>query len=123
MKKINYHQELNPEQLKAVESIQGPHLVIAGAGSGKTRVLVHRAAYLVEQGIKPENILLLTFTRRAAEEMLRRASTLLDERCKKISGGTFHSFANMILRKYAKLLDLNNNFTILDQADAEDAET
>ena len=121
MKKINYHQELNPEQLKAVESIQGPHLVIAGAGSGKTRVLVHRAAYLVEQGIKPENILLLTFTRRAAEEMLRRASTLLDERCKKISGGTFHSFANMILRKYAKLLDLNNNFTILDQADAEDA--
>ena len=121
MKKIDYHQELNPEQLKAVESIQGPHLVIAGAGSGKTRVLVHRAAYLVEQGIKPENILLLTFTRRAAEEMLRRASTLLDERCKKISGGTFHSFANMILRKYAKLLDLNNNFTILDQADAEDA--
>jgi len=82
---------------------------------------VHRVAYLVEQGIKPEHILLLTFTRRAAEEMLRRASMLLDERCKSVSGGTFHSFANMILRKYAKLLELSNNFTILDQADAEDA--
>ncbi|MCX5694352.1 MAG: ATP-dependent helicase [Candidatus Omnitrophica bacterium] len=121
MKKIDYHQELNPAQLKAVESITGPHLVIAGAGSGKTRVLVHRVAYLVEQGIAPENILLLTFTRRSAEEMLRRASLLLDERCKHVSGGTFHSFANMILRKYAKLLEISNNFTILDQADAEDA--
>ncbi|MDD5465631.1 MAG: ATP-dependent helicase [Candidatus Omnitrophica bacterium] len=121
MKKIDYHKELNPAQLKAVESIYGPHLVIAGAGSGKTRVLVHRVAYLVEQGIRPEHILLLTFTRRAAEEMLRRASMLLDERCKNVSGGTFHSFANMILRKYARFLGLNNNFTILDQADAEDA--
>ena len=104
----------------AVESITGPHLVIAGAGSGKTRVLVHRVAYLVEKGVYPEQILLLTFTRRAATEMLRRASLLLDERCKNVSGGTFHSFANMILRKYAKLLGINNNFTILDQADAED---
>jgi len=121
MKKIDYHQELNPAQLKAVESVNGPHLVIAGAGSGKTRVLVHRVAYLVEQGVRPEQILLLTFTRRAAEEMLRRACILLDERCKSVSGGTFHSFANMILRKYAKLLEISNNFTILDQADAEDA--
>jgi len=118
---IDYKNELNKAQLEAVESINGPYLVIAGAGSGKTRVLVHRVAYLVEQGVKPEQILLLTFTRRAAEEMLRRASLLLDERCKRISGGTFHSFANMILRKYAKLLEINNNFTILDQADAEDA--
>lgn len=121
MKKIDYRQELNPAQLKAVESITGPHLVIAGAGSGKTRVLVHRVAYLVEQGIAPEQILLLTFTRRSAEEMLRRASLLLDERCKHVSGGTFHSFANMILRKYASLLEISNNFTILDQADSEDA--
>jgi DNA helicase II / ATP-dependent DNA helicase PcrA len=121
MPKIDYRQELNPAQLKAVESIHGPHLVIAGAGSGKTRVLVHRVAYLVEQGVAPEQILLLTFTRRSAEEMLRRASLLLDERCKNVAGGTFHSFANMILRKYAKLLEINNNFTILDQADAEDA--
>lgn len=121
MKKIDYRQELNSAQLKAVESIDGPHLVIAGAGSGKTRVLVHRVAYLVEQGVRPEQILLLTFTRRAAEEMLRRACVLLDERCKSVSGGTFHSFANMVLRKYAKLLEISNNFTILDQADAEDA--
>ena len=121
MKKIDYHQELNSAQLRAVESTRGPYLVIAGAGSGKTRVLVHRVAYLVEQGVFPEEILLLTFTRRSAEEMLRRASTLLDERCKKVSGGTFHSFANMILRKYAKLLEIHNNFTILDQEDAEDA--
>jgi len=121
MKKIDYHRELNPAQLKAVESIHGPHLVIAGAGSGKTRVLVHRVAYLVQQGIAPEQILLLTFTRRSAQEMLQRASLLLDERCRKVSGGTFHSFANLILRKYAKLLEISNNFTILDQADAEDA--
>ena len=121
MHKIDYHKELNPAQLKAVESVEGPYLVIAGAGSGKTRVLVHRVAYLVQKGIAPEQILLLTFTRRSAEEMLRRASLLLDERCKHVSGGTFHSFANMILRKYANLLGINNNFTILDQADAEDA--
>ena len=121
MEKIDYHRELNPAQLQAVESIRGPHLVIAGAGSGKTRVLVHRVAYLVEQGVAPEQILLLTFTRRSAEEMLRRASLLLDERCRNVSGGTFHSFANLILRKYAKLLEISNNFTILDQADAEDA--
>ncbi len=120
MKKIDYHRELNPTQRQAVESISGPHLVIAGAGSGKTRVLVHRVAYLVEKGLAPDSILLLTFTRRAAEEMLRRATLLLDDRCQRVSGGTFHSFANSILRKYAKLLELNNNFTILDQADAED---
>ncbi|MFH0917941.1 MAG: ATP-dependent helicase [Candidatus Omnitrophota bacterium] len=121
MKKTDYCRQLNPAQLKAVKSISGPHLVIAGAGSGKTRVLVHRVAYLVEQGVAPEKILLLTFTRRSAEEMLRRASLLLDERCRKVSGGTFHSFANTILRKYAKLLEISNNFTILDQADSEDA--
>ncbi len=121
MKKIDYRRELNPAQLSAVESVGGPHLVIAGAGSGKTRVLVHRVAFLVEQGIAPEQILLLTFTRRAAEEMLRRASVLLDERCRHVSGGTFHSFANQILRKYAKLLEISNNFTILDQSDSQDA--
>jgi len=121
MQKIDYRRELNCAQLKAVESIDGPHLVIAGAGSGKTRVLVHRVAYLVEKGVKPEQILLLTFTRRSAEEMLRRASLLLDERCRHVSGGTFHSFANMTLRKYAGLLGISSNFTILDRSDAEDA--
>lgn len=119
-RKIDYAKELNPAQLKAVESTQGPHLVIAGAGSGKTRVLVFRVAHLVEQGVHPEEILLLTFTRRSAQEMLRRASLLLDNRCSRVSGGTFHSFANAVLRKYAKLLGLSCNFTILDQSDAED---
>ncbi|MCX5714381.1 MAG: ATP-dependent helicase [Candidatus Omnitrophica bacterium] len=120
MKKIDYIKELNSAQLEAVQSTEGPHLVIAGAGSGKTRVLVYRVAYLVERGVAPDNILLLTFTRKAAAEMLRRASALLDERCQRVSGGTFHSFANLILRKYAKVLGLSNGFSILDQADAED---
>jgi DNA helicase-2/ATP-dependent DNA helicase PcrA len=120
MKKINYSQELNPAQLEAVQSLAGPHLVIAGAGSGKTRVLVYRVAYLVERGISPENILLLTFTRKAAGEMLRRAALLLDARCQRVSGGTFHSFASFLLRKYARAVNLSSSFTILDDADAED---
>jgi DNA helicase-2/ATP-dependent DNA helicase PcrA len=118
--KIDYKSELNPAQLEAVQSTEGPHLVIAGAGSGKTRVLVHRVAYLVEKGISPEKILLLTFTRRAAEQMLRRAALLLDDRCSRTSGGTFHSFANMVLRRYAKHVGLENNFSILDESDAQD---
>jgi len=120
MDKIDYSKELNAAQLEAVHSIQGPHLVIAGAGSGKTRVLVFRVAHLVELGVAPDEILLLTFTRKASAEMLRRASLLLDERCQRVSGGTFHSFANMILRKYAAVIGLSNNFSILDQSDAED---
>jgi len=120
-KKIDYKKELNPAQLEAVQSMAGQYLVIAGAGSGKTRVLVYRVANLVEKGIRPDEILLLTFTRKAAEEMLRRSSLLLDERCKKVAGGTFHSFANSVLRKYAKVLGLSNSFTILDRTDAEDA--
>ncbi len=119
--KIDYENELNPAQLKAVQSTLGPYLVIAGAGSGKTRTLVYRVAYLVEKGVNPEDILLLTFTRKAAEQMLRRASHLLDVRCEKVSGGTFHSFANMVLRKYAKIIEFPNNFTIMDESDAEDA--
>ena len=118
--KIDYKKELNPSQLEAVMSTEGPHLVIAGAGSGKTRVLTYRVAYLVEKGFRPEQILLLTFTRKAAEEMLRRASLILDERCSRVSGGTFHSFANMTLRRYAKVLGFSSNFTILDTSDAED---
>ena len=118
--KIDYRQELNPAQLEAVESTEGPYLVIAGAGSGKTRVLVYRVAYLVREGVKPEEILLLTFTRKAAQEMLRRASLISGAHCNKVSGGTFHSFANTILRKYARCLGLANNFTILDRIDAED---
>jgi DNA helicase-2/ATP-dependent DNA helicase PcrA len=117
---IDYRKELNPAQYDAVTSVNGPHLIIAGAGTGKTRTITFRVAYLVELGVKPESILLLTFTRRAAQEMLRRASMLLDARCEKVSGGTFHSFANMTLRKYAPLLGFDSSFTILDQGDAED---
>ena len=117
---INYKNELNPAQYEAVSSIDGAYLIIAGAGTGKTRTLVYRVARLVEMGYKPESILLLTFTRKAANEMMNRASILLDNRCAKISGGTFHSFANLILRKYAKAAGLDSSFTILDQGDCED---
>lgn len=118
---IDYRKELNDAQLKAALSTQGPYLVIAGAGSGKTRVLVFRTARLVEMGISPERILLLTFTRRASSEMLGRAAALLDERCRKVSGGTFHSFANSILRRYAEAVGLPRTFSIMDQDDAESA--
>jgi len=118
--KINYKNELNTAQYEAVTSTKGPHLVIAGAGTGKTRTIVYRVSYLIENGVEPERILLLTFTRKAAKEMLSRASQLLDSRCDQVSGGTFHSFANVILRQHALLLGYQPNFTILDQSDAED---
>lgn len=118
--KVNYEEDLNEAQLEAVKSKGGPILVIAGAGSGKTKTLTYRVARLIEDGIKPENILLLTFTKKAAAEMLSRATIVLDNRCEKVAGGTFHSFANIILRKYSKLLGLKNNFTIMDRADCED---
>lgn len=118
--KINYKQELNPAQYEAVTSVNGPHLIIAGAGTGKTQTITYRVAYLVERGVKPEHILLLTFTRKASQEMLRRAAMLLDSRCERVSGGTFHSFANHVLRKYANLVGFERNFTILDQGDTED---
>jgi DNA helicase-2/ATP-dependent DNA helicase PcrA len=118
--KIDYEQELNEAQLSAVKLNKGPALVIAGAGSGKTRTLVYRVARLVEDGNVPEGILLLTFTRKSAKEMLRRASQLLDDRCGHVSGGTFHSFSNQILRRYAKFIGFTENFTILDRKDAED---
>ena len=118
--KIDYEKELNPPQLEAVKFNTGSVLVIAGAGSGKTKTLTYRVARLIEDGILPENILLLTFTKKAADEMLNRASIILDSRCEKVAGGTFHSFSNFILRKYSNLLELRNNFTIIDRADAED---
>ncbi|MDZ7624959.1 MAG: ATP-dependent helicase [Ignavibacteriaceae bacterium] len=117
---INYQQELNPSQYEAVSAVNGAYLIIAGAGTGKTRTLVYRVARLIESGYDPTSILLLTFTRKAANEMLKRASVLLDDRCSKIRGGTFHSFANVTLRKYSKAAGLDSNFTILDQGDSED---
>lgn len=118
--KIDYEKVLNPSQLKAVMTLGGPVLVIAGAGSGKTRTLVYRVARLVETGVPPENILLLTFTRKAAGEMLERAAGITDERCRHVSGGTFHSLAHRVLRNNAGLLGFESSFTILDRADMEE---
>lgn len=118
--KVDYEKELNPRQLEAVVQKNGAILVIAGAGSGKTKTLTYRVARLIEDGINPKNILLLTFTKKAAQEMLSRAVIVLDSRCEQVEGGTFHSFANLVLRKYSSSLELKNNFTITDRADAED---
>jgi len=114
---IDYQAELNPSQYEAVITHTGPMLVLAGAGSGKTRTLVFRVARMVEEGIDPASILLMTFTRRAAEEMLERAGALLGAQCDRVTGGTFHSFANTVLRRYASRLGFANSFTILDRGD------
>ena len=118
---IDYEKDLNPAQLEAVSVPGGPILVIAGAGSGKTRTIVYRVAWLVEHGVDPSAILLLTFTRKAAEEMLSRAAHLLDRRVSRVSGGTFHSTGNLLLRQYAPLLGFNSTFSIMDQGDALEA--
>jgi DNA helicase-2/ATP-dependent DNA helicase PcrA len=110
---------LNEAQRAAVAHSEGPLLVIAGAGSGKTRTLTHRVARLVGEGVPPAAILLLTFTRKASQEMLQRAARLLDQRCERVSGGTFHSFANLKLRQYAGPMGLSPDFAILDRTDAE----
>jgi len=113
-------EKLNPAQREAVESIEGPVLVIAGAGSGKTRTLTTRLAYLVSQGIPAERILLLTFTRKAAREMITRAEALVGNSCGKVQGGTFHSLCHYMLRQYGYLLGFSPNFTVLDRGDSED---
>src|SRR5438093_6788155 len=118
--RIDYGGELNPAQDAAATTLEGPVLVVAGAGSGKTRTLVYRVARLVESGVNPAQILLLTFTRKAAEEMLRRAAGLVGGSCEQVAGGTFHSFANTVLRRAARRVGLQPNFTILDRGDAED---
>src|SRR5437660_5023388 len=96
---IDYASELNPQQCAAVTAPPGQALVIAGAGSGKTRTLIYRVAYLLENGIPPENILLLTFTNKAAREMLDRVQMLLPVETHRLWGGTFHSVGNRLLRK------------------------
>ena len=119
--RVPYSTTLNPAQLAAVMTTDKAVMVIAGAGSGKTRVIVHRVSWLIENGVEPQSILLLTFTRKAAREMLNRVETLLhDAAAGKVTGGTFHSFAAFILRKYANMLNLPPNFTIIDSADSED---
>jgi DNA helicase II / ATP-dependent DNA helicase PcrA len=117
---IDYEKELNEEQLAVVMAGEGPILVIAGAGSGKTRVVTYRVARLLESGISPYNILLLTFTNKAAREMLHRVEHLIKVDTRYLWGGTFHHIGNMILRRHSELLGFRRNFTILDNEDAKE---
>ncbi|HYV28932.1 MAG TPA: ATP-dependent helicase [Candidatus Eisenbacteria bacterium] len=116
---IDYEHELNPQQHAAVTAPPGPSLVLAGAGAGKTRTLIYRVAYLLEQGIPANRILLLTFTNKAAKEMMRRVADLLGNDLADLWGGTFHSIGNRVLRKHAGLVGYRPDFTILDREDAK----
>ena len=119
---LSWLDDLNPEQQSAVTHGDGPLLVVAGAGSGKTKTLAYRVAYLISQGVDPGRILLLTFTRRAAHEMLHRAASIVARGTSatgRVWGGTFHSIANRLLRTKVKTVGLRRDFTVLDQADAE----
>jgi DNA helicase-2/ATP-dependent DNA helicase PcrA len=112
--------ELNAEQRSAAVHAEGPLLVIAGAGTGKTRTLVYRVAHLIERGVAPERILLLTFTRRAAHEMISRAGRLVGAASSRVQGGTFHATGHRLLRQYGPAAGLARDFSIMDQGDAED---
>ncbi len=117
---IDYAAELNPQQFAAVTASPGPLLVIAGAGSGKTRTLTYRVAYLLENGVDPRNILLLTFTNKAARQMLDRVANLLPVDASGLWGGTFHSIGNRMLRRHGSALGYSSGFTILDREDQKD---
>ena len=117
---IDYAAELNEQQLAAVTAPPGPLLVIAGAGSGKTRTLTYRVAYLLENGVDARNILLLTFTNKAARQMLDRVSNLLPVDAAGIWGGTFHSIGNRMLRRHGSALGYSSGFTIMDREDQKD---
>ena len=117
---IDYANELNSEQLAAVEAAPGPALVIAGAGAGKTRTLTYRVAWLLEQGIPADRILLLTFTNKAAKEMMQRVRDLLGTELRDLWGGTFHGIGNRILRRHADVIGFGRDFSILDSEDARD---
>src|SRR4051812_23411392 len=112
--------ELNAEQAVAATFGDAPLLIIAGAGTGKTRTLIYRMAHLIERGVRPERILLLTFTRRAAQEMLARAERLAGGACRGVNGGTFHATAHRLLRRFGAAAGVANDFSIMDQGDAED---
>lgn len=119
-KRIDYPNALNQEQLAVVLEGDGPCLVLAGAGSGKTRTLTYRVAHLIERGADPSSILLLTFTNKAAREMVERVESVLGPAAKGIWGGTFHSVAARLLRVFAGELGYTSSFTILDQEDGRD---
>ena len=117
---VDFVAELNEAQLAAATHADGPLLIVAGAGTGKTRTLVYRVAHLIESGIRPERILLLTFTRRSAQEMLARAEKLVGNASRSVQGGTFHGTAHRLLRRFGPEAGLPGDFTILDQGDAVD---
>ncbi len=114
---LELSEKVNDEQLEVVKHLEGPGLVIAGAGSGKTRALTYRVAYLISRNISPSSIMLVTFTKKAAEEMVFRVKKITGGQAEKIYGGTFHSLANRILRPYAKELGYTNKFSIYDSGD------
>ena len=116
----DFASELNPQQAAAATHADGPLLIIAGAGTGKTRTLVYRVAHLIERGVAAKRILLLTFTRRAAQEMLSRAERLVGSNSKRVHGGTFHATAHRLLRRYGPAAGLPKDFTIMDQGDSAD---
>jgi DNA helicase-2/ATP-dependent DNA helicase PcrA len=122
--RIDYEKELNEEQLAAVREGDGPCVVLAGAGSGKTRTIVYRVAWLIEHGVSPDAILLLTFTNKAASEMMGRIGSLLGTALPfgsgGVWGGTFHSIANRILRAFAERIGYTSSFSILDDEDSRD---
>ncbi|MEK7529818.1 MAG: UvrD-helicase domain-containing protein, partial [Patescibacteria group bacterium] len=115
---IDFKNELNDEQWQVVQNAEGPTLVLAGAGSGKTRTIIYRVAYLLERGVHSSNILLVTFTNKAAREMVERLEHILGSTSVGLWSGTFHSVANRLLRTYALLLGFQQNFTILDSDDS-----
>ncbi|HEY0792168.1 MAG TPA: ATP-dependent helicase [Chthoniobacterales bacterium] len=117
---IDYRAELNEQQYAAVTSAPGPALVLAGAGSGKTRTLTYRVAWLLDNGVEPQNILLLTFTNKASREMLARVQALLPMETRTIWGGTFHSIGNRLLRRHPQEVGFRSGFTIMDREDQED---
>src|SRR5204862_8028414 len=117
---VDYAVELNEQQLAAVMAPPGPLLVIAGAGSGKTRTLTYRVAYLLENGIDPQNILLLTFTNKAAREILNRVANLLPVDAGGQWGGTFHYGGNRILSRHGRALDYSKELSILHHEDRKD---
>ena len=116
-----YRSELNEEQFRVVTAKPQAALVVAGAGTGKTRAITYRVAYLIEQGVSPQSILLATFTNRAAREMLRRVESLTgSQNVHRVWGGTFHRIANLILRRHAVSIGYDTNYSILDSEDARE---
>ena len=116
---IDYEKDLNPEQYRVVTAEGGPMLVIAGAGSGKTRTLTYRVARLIETGTPPERILLATFTNKAAREMLGRVELLSGVDIRRLWGGTFHHIANRVLRRHGHRLGYGRNYSIMDTDDTK----